>query len=369
MVQASRKPEIMGDAAHCILTKSASDFTGNFCIDDTLLVENGVKDFDTYRVDPNVDLMGDFFVPESSVPPVSLKAVSADSMTTLLYTHESSLKHDTGLGHPECAERLRAIERVLSDELFDDLERVAAPSVNPEHIELAHPIEYLKAIERAAPEKGVAYLDGDTLMSPGSLDAAYHAVGGAIDAVDKVMSGTAQNAFCAMRPPGHHAESARPMGFCIFNNVAIAANYARSKHDADRVAVVDFDVHHGNGTQELFWNDQDLLYASTHQMPLYPGTGAKTEIGEGNIFNAPLRAGDGAVKLREAFEERLLPAIVEFKPDILFVSAGFDAHVDDPLGGLTFAKKIFPGQRRNWWMSLMRSVMAELCLCLKEAMT
>ncbi len=262
-------------------------------------------------------------------------------MPTLLYTHESSLSHDTGMGHPERAERLRAIEKVLADDYYDELERVEAPRVKPEVIELAHPHEYRMAIEKAAPDEGYAYLDSDTLMSPGSLDAAYHAVGAAIDAVDKIMTGAAQNAFCAMRPPGHHAESVRPMGFCIFNNIAIAAHYARDKHGAERVAVVDFDVHHGNGTQEIFWSHENLLYASSHQMPLYPGTGAITETGVGNIFNAPLSGGAGGEQMRQVYEERLLPAVSEFNPDLLLISAGFDAHVDDPLGGLAFREEDF----------------------------
>ena len=262
-------------------------------------------------------------------------------MSTLLYTHASFLEHDTGLGHPERADRLRAIEEVLSDDIYDDLTRVDAPRVDRAAFEYGHPEGYLEALQDAGPEEGIINLDGDTLMSPGSMEAAYHAVGAVCDAVDQVVTGHAQNAFCAVRPPGHHAESQRPMGFCLFNNIAIAANYARDKHGLERVAVVDFDVHHGNGTQEIFWDDPDLLYASTHQMPLYPGTGALSETGKGNIFNAPLRTGDGGDKLRHAFEERLLPAIAEFDPDLLLISAGFDAHFDDPLAGLTFREADF----------------------------
>ena len=262
-------------------------------------------------------------------------------MTTLLYTHPSFLEHDTGGGHPERADRLRAIERVLSDDLYDDLKRIDAPKVDPALIEYAHPNAYRQALEKAAPSEGVIHLDSDTIMSPGSMNAAYHAVGAALDGVDQVMAGTAKNVFCAVRPPGHHAESLRPMGFCLFNNVAIAAKYARDKHGAERVAVVDFDVHHGNGTQEIFWDDKDLLYASTHQMPLYPGTGAITETGVGNIFNAPLSSGDGGDKLRAAFENKLLPSITEFSPDLLLISAGFDAHADDPLAGLMMREADF----------------------------
>ena len=262
-------------------------------------------------------------------------------MTTLFYTHRSFLEHDTGGGHPERADRLRAIEQVLSDDLYDDLKRIDAPKVDPALIEYAHPIAYRQALEKASPSEGVIHLDSDTIMSPGSMNAAYHGVGAALDGVDQVMAGTAKNAFCAVRPPGHHAESLRPMGFCLFNNVAIAAKYARDKHGAERVAVVDFDVHHGNGTQEIFWEDADLLYASSHQMPLYPGTGAITETGVGNIFNAPLSSGDGGEKLREAFEDKLLPAISDFSPDLLLISAGFDAHADDPLAGLMMREADF----------------------------
>jgi len=255
-------------------------------------------------------------------------------MSTSLFTHPVFLEHDTGTGHPERADRLRAIERVLEHDLFDELKRVEATRIDPALIEYAHPDSYREMLESASPSEDIIYLDGDTIMSPRSLEAAYHAVGALHDAVDQVIGGEANNAFCAVRPPGHHAESLRPMGFCLFNNIAIAAKYARDKHGAERVAVVDFDVHHGNGTQEIFWDDKDLLYASTHQMPLYPGTGAITETGVGNIFNAPLSEGDGGDKLREAFNEKLLPAITEFSPDLLLISAGFDAHADDPLAGL-----------------------------------
>lgn len=262
-------------------------------------------------------------------------------MSTLLYTHSSFLEHDTGGGHPERADRLRAIERILSHDLYDGLERLSAPRIDPAAIEYAHPKAYREALDNAVPEKGIIYLDSDTIMSPGSMEAAYHAVGAVCDAVDRVMTGKADNAFCAVRPPGHHAESLRPMGFCLFNNVAIAAKHARDKHGAERVAVVDFDVHHGNGTQEIFWEEKDLLYASTHQMPLYPGTGALSETGVGNIFNAPLKSGDGGDELKEAFNERILPALNTFNPDFLLISAGFDAHADDPLAGLNMREPDF----------------------------
>jgi acetoin utilization deacetylase AcuC-like enzyme len=252
-------------------------------------------------------------------------------MATLLLTHPDCLKHDNGSYHPERPERLRAIEQALADDAFSALKREEAPAAEIAAIERLHPSRYVEAIHRALPIKGNVWLDADTAMSPGSWDAALRAAGAAMHAVDEVMRGAAKNAFCAVRPPGHHAERERAMGFCLFNNVAIAALHARARHGAERVAVVDFDVHHGNGTQAAFWSDKDLFYGSTHQMPLFPGTGAVYETGVGNIFNAPLHAGDGGDRFREAYLSRILPAIDAFRPEILLISAGFDAHRDDPL--------------------------------------
>jgi acetoin utilization deacetylase AcuC-like enzyme len=182
-------------------------------------------------------------------------------------------------------------------------------------------------------------IDADTSMSPGSFAAALRAIGGALYAVDEVMTGKAPNAFCAMRPPGHHAETVRPMGFCFFNSAAIAARHAQTKHGAERVAIVDFDVHHGNGTQEIFWSDPTVMYCSTHEMPLYPGTGARSERGEHNtIVNAPLRAGDAGEAFRAAFEQTILPRLREFGPDMVVISAGFDAHLRDPLANLNLVE-------------------------------
>jgi len=185
------------------------------------------------------------------------------------------------------------------------------------------------------------HLDPDTVMSAGTWEAALRAVGAGLLAVDKVMSGEVANAFCQVRPCGHHAEAGRAMGFCLFNNIAIAGLYARARHGAERIAVVDFDVHHGNGTQDIYWSDKDLYFASTHQMPLYPGTGALGETGVGNIWNAPLRPGDGGEQFREAFESRILPALASFGPDLVLISAGFDAHEADPLASLRLKEDDF----------------------------
>jgi acetoin utilization deacetylase AcuC-like enzyme len=244
----------------------------------------------------------------------------------------------TGPGHPERPDRMRAIDRVLGHDMFKDLIRAEAPLRDDveDQILLAHPKHYLEQVKAARPREGQdgVHLDPDTVMSPGSWEAALRAVGAGLEAVDKVMTGEVANAFAQVRPCGHHAEANRAMGFCFFSNAAIAAMYARKKHGAERVAVVDFDVHHGNGTQDIFWGDKDLYFASTHQMPLYPGTGALSETGVGNVWNAPLRPGDGGESFREAFEVRILPSLRNFAPDLVVISAGFDAHKDDPLGNL-----------------------------------
>src|SRR6187551_2152305 len=248
-------------------------------------------------------------------------------MSTLLLSHPACLDHLTPAGHPERPDRLRAIEQVLEDEKFQSLARVEAPRGPLDIIALCHPTDYIAAIRDASPAEGLVRLDADTAMSPGSFEAALRAVGGAKFAVDEVMAGKASNAFVATRPPGHHTETARPMGFCLFNNAAIAARYAQKTHGIERAAIVDFDVHHGNGSQDIFWSDKSVMYCSTHEMPLYPGTGAVGERGEFNtIVNAPLSAGDGGSAFKEAFETVILPRLREFKPDILIISAGFDAH-------------------------------------------
>ena len=262
-------------------------------------------------------------------------------MTTLLLTHPACLEHDTGYGHPERADRLRAIESALEAERFHYLVRKQAPLADLTVIERLHPKAYVEMVEASIPKRDHKWLDPDTVVSAGSWQAALRATGAAIRAVDEVMAGKVDNAFCAVRPPGHHAEPSRAMGFCLFNTVAIAALHARAAHGASRVAVVDFDVHHGNGTQAAFWSDKDLFYGSTHQMPLFPGTGAIDETGVGNIFNAPLKPGDDGDDFRAAFDQRILPALDDFAPDLLLVSAGFDAHVRDPLAQLRLVEADF----------------------------
>ena len=222
-------------------------------------------------------------------------------MPTLLVTHPACLEHRTPQGHPERPDRLRAIELALAQNEFNPLVRAEAPAAPFETIALCHPMDYIEAIRAATPDKGLTRIDADTTLSPGSFEAALRATGGALYAVDEVMAKRVDNAFVAVRPPGHHAETARAMGFCVFNSAAIAARHAQRQHGLTRAAIVDFDVHHGNGSQEIFWSDASVMYCSTHQMPLYPGTGARDERGDhDNIVNAPLRAGDGGDKFRAA---------------------------------------------------------------------
>jgi acetoin utilization deacetylase AcuC-like enzyme len=263
-------------------------------------------------------------------------------MPTLLVTHPACLNHLPPLGHPERPDRLRVIEQALEQERYQSLARDQAPLADMETVALCHPLEYVEQIRDASPSEGLVRLDADTTMSPGTYEAALRAVGAAVFAVDEVLAGKTVNAFCATRPPGHHAETARPMGFCIFNTAAVAARHAQKRHGIGRVAIVDFDVHHGNGTQDIFWNDASVMYCSTHEMPLYPGTGARTECGlHDNIVNAPLRAGDGGEAFRDAFEEAILPRLREFRPELLVVSAGFDAHTRDPLANLNLVENDF----------------------------
>ncbi|MCR9240174.1 MAG: histone deacetylase family protein [Rhodobiaceae bacterium] len=255
-------------------------------------------------------------------------------MTTLLLSHDACLDHQTSVGHPESPARLRAVLDALSDPGFDALQREEAPRATVEDIARVHPRAHVEDLLASMPTKGIAHIDADTVMSPGSGEAALRAAGAVCRAVDAVVSGQAQNAFCAARPPGHHAEPQTPMGFCLFNNVAVGALYAREKYGLQKAAVIDFDVHHGNGTQAMFEADENLFYASTHQSPLYPGTGDASETGVGNIVNVPLRQGADGREFRTAYEKVILPALRAFSPEILFISAGFDGHAEDPLAGL-----------------------------------
>jgi acetoin utilization deacetylase AcuC-like enzyme len=262
-------------------------------------------------------------------------------MATLLYSHPACLAHDTGPQHVERPDRLRAVLAALEAGSFDSLDRREAPVGDLADVERAHPEAFVEALLEALPHKGLAAVDPDTVVSPGSKEAALRAVGAICAAVDAVVAGEAENGFCAVRPPGHHAEPTRPMGFCLFNSVAIAAMRARAVHGLDRVAVIDFDVHHGNGTQAMFEADRHLFYASTHQWPLYPGTGAAEETGVGNIVNAPLPPGTGSDGFKHAMEGRILPALRRFGPDLVLISAGFDAHRADPLASLQLESEDF----------------------------
>lgn len=262
-------------------------------------------------------------------------------MTTRLYTNDIYLEHLTPAGHPERPDRLKAIAAALEHEAFSPLDRQTAPQAPREAVLLAHPERYLERVAGIIPAQGVARIDEDTIASPKSLEAALTAVGGAMAAVDDVFEGRADNVFLAARPPGHHAERDRAMGFCLFNQAAIAARHAQTVHGAERVAIVDWDVHHGNGTQDIFWDDPSVLYCSTHQMPLYPGSGAKGETGAGNIVNAPLSPHDGSDHFREAFRSRVLAALEAFEPDLMIISAGFDAHHRDPLAEINLTADDF----------------------------
>jgi acetoin utilization deacetylase AcuC-like enzyme len=255
-------------------------------------------------------------------------------MTTLLFTHDACIEHDPGPMHPECGDRLRAVRKRLEDPEFAALEVRIAPRAEVDQIARVHPRDYVEELLAAMPDRGYLRIDADTVASPGTREAALRAAGAVCAAVDAVMAGEAANAFCAVRPPGHHAEAREPMGFCVFNNVAIGALQAHAVHGCARVAVIDFDVHHGNGTQAMFAEHANRFFGSTHQFPLYPGTGARSERGVGNIVNAPLAPGSGGPEFRHAMSELILPRLSEFAPDFILVSAGFDAHEDDPLAGL-----------------------------------
>jgi acetoin utilization deacetylase AcuC-like enzyme len=279
-------------------------------------------------------------------------------MTTGFFTHEACFHHVTPPGHPERAERLGAVIDALDGSAFRTLRRFEAPQANCDDLLAAHDRALVDAILSADIGEGAfARIDADTSMSRGSAEAALRAAGAVTAAVDAVMQGEVDNAFCAVRPPGHHAERSRAMGFCLFNNVAVGALHARAAHGFERIAVIDFDVHHGNGTQDIFTNDANLFYGSTHQFPLYPGTGSRSERGvAGNIVNAPLPPGAGSLEFRAAFEEIVLPALERFSPQFVLISAGFDAHAADPLASLRLHEDDFA-----WVTGRVCDIAARLC--------
>ena len=255
-------------------------------------------------------------------------------MTTCIFTSNSSIKHDTGPGHPECPERIPAILTGLKKIQSQKLIWKEIRSFDEKYIELTHSKKYLEKINQSFPKEDLVFLDGDTIVSKGSKKAAYDAVGAIINAIDAVMNQEFDNAFCVVRPPGHHAEKEQAMGFCIFNNVAVGATYLLEKYKLDKVAIIDFDVHHGNGTQDIFYNEKKVLYISSHQFPFYPGTGSKDEIGKfNNILNIPLKAGTVSEEFFNSYK-KVYDKLNEFRPQFILLSAGFDAHKNDPLANV-----------------------------------
>jgi acetoin utilization deacetylase AcuC-like enzyme len=276
---------------------------------------------------------------------------------TVLFSHPACLGHDTGPGHPESPDRLRAVLDALNADEFQELRREEAPLAEEAQFLLAHSVRHVDGVRQRLPASGFAAIDPDTIVSPGSWEAARRAAGAVVAAVDMVMAGQARNAFCAVRPPGHHAERTGAMGFCLFNNVAIGALHARGVHGAKKIAVVDFDVHHGNGTQDIFAQDPNLLFASTHQWGAYPGTGAAAEHGvANNIVNVPLPPGTGSEAWRAAMSGSLLPALRAFEPELILISAGFDAHIADPLAQMCLTTQDFA-----WGTQQICKVAEECC--------
>ena len=262
-------------------------------------------------------------------------------MSTAFFSHQIFEAHDTGPGHPERAERLGAIKKVISSSSYDTLIRRDAPRSTLEQIAMVHDLNYVEKLMDLVPEHGWSQIDPDTFMCPETGEATLRAVGAVIEAVDGVISGTFDNAFCAVRPPGHHAEPNHGMGFCFFNNAAIAARHVQQAHGLERVAIVDFDVHHGNGTQAAFRGDKNVFFASSHQYPFYPGTGAIDEVGVGNIVNVPLESGSGSKDFRNGWSTKIFPALEAFQPEFLIISAGFDAHARDPLASINLEAEDF----------------------------
>jgi acetoin utilization deacetylase AcuC-like enzyme len=270
---------------------------------------------------------------------IDVPAAGKKPMTTLLYTHPSSLAHDPGPGHPEQPARMQAILDAFAQADLVGVERREAPRATREQLERVHDAGFVEAILDAVPASGYVRIDADTVMSPASGEAALRQAGAPCAAVDALIAGEGANAFCALRPPGHHAEPDRAMGFCLFNGVAVGAQQALAVHGLERVSISDFDVHHGNGTQAASAREPRVQYLSTHQWPLYPGTGARSETGVGNIVNRPLPAGTGSAAWRAVVEADILPAIDRFAPELIMVSAGFDAHQRDPLAALELVEE------------------------------
>jgi acetoin utilization deacetylase AcuC-like enzyme len=260
-------------------------------------------------------------------------------VTTCIFTTDSSVQHDTGPGHPECPERIPSIinglKKIQSQKLIWEKVR----SFDDKYIKLTHSEKYFEKINQSFPKEGLAFLDGDTIVSKGSKKAAYDAVGAIINAIDAVMNKEFDNAFCVVRPPGHHAEKEQAMGFCIFNNVAVGATFLMEKYKINKVAIIDFDVHHGNGTQDIFYNEKKVLYISSHQFPFYPGTGSEDETGKyNNILNIPLKAGTNSREFFASYN-KVYDKLNEFKPEFILLSAGFDAHKSDPLANINLESK------------------------------
>ncbi len=277
-------------------------------------------------------------------------------MSTILFTHPACIDHDPGSMHPENPSRLKAVLAALEADEFADLERREAPRVDIKDVERVHKPFYVEEILEKVPATGHVHLDPDTAMSPGSGEAIRRAAGAVCAAVDAVVGGEADNAFCAVRPPGHHAESQRAMGFCLFNNVAVAAARARAVHGLARVGIVDFDVHHGNGTENIFGREPSVFYASSHQSPCYPGTGAEYDHGIGNMVNVELYPGTGSDGFRQGWSSHILPALRKFAPDLLIISAGFDAHAYDPLAQLRLVEDDY-----TWVTGELKAVAADCC--------